>query len=60
MCLASCVSAAAATPQQVRRQFNTINGLMEGTARPDYSRCVEISTNSSLREMIPPGENAAG
>jgi len=42
------------TPQ-VRRQFNTTPGLMEGTARPDYSRCVEISTDSSLREMIAPG-----
>lgn len=31
---------------------------MEGTARPDYSRCVQISTDSSLREMIPPGEAA--
>lgn len=29
---------------QVRSQFNTIPGLMEGTARPDYRRCVEIST----------------
>lgn len=45
--------------KQVRRQFNTINGLMEGTARPDYSRCVQISTDSSLREMIPPGEAVA-
>jgi Na+/H+-translocating membrane pyrophosphatase len=44
----------------VRRQFNTINGLMEGTARPDYSRCVQISTDSSLREMIPPGELIRG
>ena len=39
----------------MRRQFNTTPGLMEGTARPDYSRCVEISTSSSLQEMIPPG-----
>lgn len=42
-------------PPQVRRQFNVITGLMEGTARPDYSRCVEISTSSSLHEMIAPG-----
>lgn len=48
--------AALAMVEEVRRQFNTINGLMEGTARPDYSRCVEISTSSSLREMIPPGK----
>jgi H+-translocating diphosphatase len=39
----------------VRRQFNTTPGLMEGTTRPDYSKCVEISTQSSLREMIAPG-----
>lgn len=40
---------------QVRRQFNTIPGLMEGTARPDYRRCVEISTAASISEMVPPG-----
>lgn len=39
----------------MRRQFNTIPGLMEGTARPDYKACVAISTNASLSEMIPPG-----
>ncbi len=41
--------------EEVRRQFNTIPGLMEGTARPDYKKCVEISTASSLAEMMPPG-----
>ena len=40
---------------QVRHQFNTIPGLMEGTARPDYRRCVEISTQASISEMVPPG-----
>eukprot|EP00775_Hariotina_reticulata_P003821 gene3821-4079_t len=55
MTMKSVGKAALAMVEEVRRQFNTINGLMEGTARPDYSRCVEISTNSSLREMIPPG-----
>lgn len=39
----------------MRRQFNTIPGLMEGTVRPDYAKCVKISTDASLREMIPPG-----
>lgn len=39
----------------MRNQFNTIPGLMEGTARPDYRRCVEISTAASISEMIPPG-----
>jgi hypothetical protein len=56
MTMKSVGKAALAMVQEVRRQFNTINGLMEGTARPDYSRCVKISTDSSLREMIPPGE----
>mmetsp|Transcript_17096 Transcript_17096/g.33471 ORF Transcript_17096/g.33471 Transcript_17096/m.33471 type:complete len:794 (-) Transcript_17096:79-2460(-) len=40
---------------EVRRQFARIPGLMEGTAKPDYARCVEISTQASLREMIAPG-----
>jgi len=56
MTMKSVGKAALAMVEEVRRQFNTINGLMEGTARPDYSRCVKISTDSSPREMIPPGE----
>jgi inorganic pyrophosphatase len=56
MTMKSVGKAALAMVEEVRRQFNTINGLMEGTARPDYSRCVQISTDSSLREMIPPGK----
>jgi len=40
---------------EVRRQFKTIKGLMEGTAEPDYERCIAISTHASLREMILPG-----
>ena len=41
--------------EEVRRQFREIPGILEGTGKPDYKRCVEISTNSSLREMILPG-----
>lgn len=41
--------------EEVRRQFREIPGLLEGTGKPDYKRCVEISTRSSLREMILPG-----
>jgi K(+)-stimulated pyrophosphate-energized sodium pump len=40
---------------EVRRQFKEIPGLMEGTGQPDYKRCVAISTQASLREMILPG-----
>ncbi|KAL6754594.1 vacuolar H+-pyrophosphatase [Haematococcus lacustris] len=55
MTMKSVGKAALAMVQEVRRQFNTIPGLMEGTGRPDYKACVAISTQSSLSEMIPPG-----
>jgi len=41
--------------EEVRRQFKTIPGLMEGTGKPDYAQCVAISTKAALREMIAPG-----
>lgn len=41
--------------EEVRRQFKDIPGLMEGKARPDYARCVAISTGAALREMLVPG-----
>jgi K(+)-stimulated pyrophosphate-energized sodium pump len=40
---------------EVRRQFRTIPGLMEGTARADYARCVDISTAAAIRRMVLPG-----
>ena len=40
---------------EVRRQFKEIPGLMDGTGKPDYKTCVDISTRSALREMVLPG-----
>jgi len=44
--------------QEVRPQFREIEGLMEGTAKPDSARCIDISTKAALREMIIPGITA--
>ena len=50
--------AAAGMVEEVRRQFREIPGLMEGTAKPDSARCVDISTRAALREMMLPGITA--
>ena len=47
--------AANAMIEEVRRQFREIDGIMEGTAEPNYARCVSISTRGALRQMMLPG-----
>ncbi|RYD52310.1 MAG: sodium-translocating pyrophosphatase [Sphingobacteriales bacterium] len=47
--------AAMAMVEEVRRQFREIPGILEGTGKPQYERCVAISTNASIRKMMLPG-----
>jgi K(+)-stimulated pyrophosphate-energized sodium pump len=47
--------AAMAMVEEVRRQFRTIPGIMEGTGQPEYDKCVAISTEASIKKMMLPG-----
>ncbi len=46
--------------EEVRRQFREVKGLMEGTAKADYAKCVDITTAAALKEMVGPGIMAIG
>jgi K(+)-stimulated pyrophosphate-energized sodium pump len=52
--------AAMAMVEEVRRQFRTIPGIMEGTGKPEYDKCVAISTDASIKKMMLPGAIALG
>ncbi len=55
LCISAVGRAAMAMVQEVRRQFREIPGIMEYKAKPEYEKCVAISTQASLREMVAPG-----
>ena len=58
LAIAAVGRAAMAMVQEVRRQFKEIPGIMEGTSKPEYDKCVDISTKASIREMLLPGSLA--
>ncbi|QYO67902.1 sodium-translocating pyrophosphatase [Leptolyngbya sp. 7M] len=55
LCIQAVGKAAMDMVNEVRRQFREIPGIMEYKAKPEYEKCVEISTNASIRQMIAPG-----
>jgi K(+)-stimulated pyrophosphate-energized sodium pump len=55
LCIQAVGEAAMAMVEEVRRQFRTIPGIMEGTGKPEYDKCVAISTEASIKKMVLPG-----